>query len=87
MWVNPGVDSYTKTLNHRKILRKTQKTTLLKNKKILKPKYELSGGPIFTFSLPGGVIRPSALWKLPQGFSNYKCNFAVPKQIGLTNQI
>jgi len=26
MMVNPDVDSYAKTLNHRKIIRKTQKT-------------------------------------------------------------
>jgi len=38
MTVNPAVDGYTKTLNHRKILRKTQKNNnLLKNKR--KPKY------------------------------------------------
>jgi len=31
--VNPDVDGYTKTRNHRKILRKTQK-----NKNLLRPK-------------------------------------------------
>jgi len=39
--VNPDVDSYAKTLNHRKIIRKTQKNKLLKTKRILKPKYHL----------------------------------------------
>jgi len=39
MVVNPDVDS----LNHRKILRKMQKNNnLLKNKRILKPKYCIS---------------------------------------------
>jgi len=47
--VNLDVDyGYTKTLNH------TQKIkNLLKTERILKPKYKLSGGPIFTISLPG----------------------------------
>jgi len=40
--VNPDVDSYAKTLNHRKIIQKTQKNNkLLKTKGILKPKYHL----------------------------------------------
>jgi len=30
--VNLDMDGYTKTLNHQKILRKTQKTTFLKTK-------------------------------------------------------
>jgi len=35
--VNPDVDSYTKTRNHRKTLRKTQKSNnLLKTKRISK---------------------------------------------------
>jgi len=50
--VNPDVDGYTKTLN-RKIIRKAQKIKKLqKIKGILKPKYKLSGGPVFTISLP-----------------------------------
>jgi len=40
-------DGYTKTLNHRKILRKTQKNNLLKTKITLKPKFKLSGGAVF----------------------------------------
>jgi len=44
--VNLDVGGYTKTLNHRKILRNTQKTT--ETKRILKPK---SGGPSFTFTV------------------------------------
>jgi len=52
MMVNP--DGYNKTLNHRKILRKAQKIkNLLKIKRILQPKYKLSGGPVFKISLPG----------------------------------
>jgi len=38
--VNPDVEGCTKTIDHRKVLRKTKKTTtILKNKRILKPKY------------------------------------------------
>jgi len=45
MMVNLGVDGYTKTQNHRKIIRKLQKTNNLpKTKTILKPKYHLSWG-------------------------------------------
>jgi len=52
--VNPEVNGQTKTLNHRKIIRKTYKNNnLLKTKRMLKPKYKLSGRPVFTFSLPG----------------------------------
>jgi len=40
--VNSDVDSYAKTLNHRKIIRKTQKNNnQLKTKGILTPKYHL----------------------------------------------
>jgi len=39
--VNLDVDSSAKTLNHRKIIRKTQKNNVLKTKWILKPKYHL----------------------------------------------
>jgi len=53
MKVNLDVDGYTKTLNHRKIIPKIQKNNnLLKTKTILKPKYKLSGGSVYTFSLP-----------------------------------
>jgi len=42
--VNLDVDGYTKTLNHRKIIRKIQKNNnLLKTKTTLKPKYKLMG--------------------------------------------
>ena len=48
-----------KLLNHRKILQKTQKNnSLLKAKRTLKPKYKLSGGTVFTFTLPGGRFAP-----------------------------
>jgi len=39
--VNLDVDNYAKTLNHRKIIRKTQKNNVLKTKRIVKPKYHL----------------------------------------------
>jgi len=38
MTVNPDVDVYTKTRNHWKTLRKTQKNNLLKTKKFLNAK-------------------------------------------------
>jgi len=51
MMVNSDVDCYTNTL----MLRETQKNNnQLKAKRILNPKYNLSGGPLFTFSLPRG---------------------------------
>jgi len=54
MMVNPDPDGYNKTHNHRKILWKAQNIkNLLKIKRILKPKNKLSGGPVFTISLPG----------------------------------
>jgi len=57
--VNPDVDGYTKTLNHGKILQKVQKIkNLLKTKRILKPKYKLSGGPFCTISLPFAPLPP-----------------------------
>jgi len=53
--VNPVVDGYTKTLNHQKIVRKYKKNSNpLKIKRVVKSKYKLSGGPVFTFSVPGG---------------------------------
>jgi len=75
MIVNPDVNGYTKTLNQRKILRKTQKNNLpvLKTKIILKPKYKLIRGPFFTFSLPGGgdsPLCPISVTPLPNA---YRC--------------
>jgi len=47
-------DGQTKTPTHRNIIRKTHKNNnLLKTKTMLKPKYKLSGRPVFTFSMPG----------------------------------
>jgi len=51
--VNRNVDGYAKNLNNREILQKNVKNNLLKVKRTLKPKYKLSEGPVFTFSLPG----------------------------------
>jgi len=48
--VNQEVDGNTKTNNPRN----AENNNLLKIKRILKPKYKVSGGPVFTFSLPGG---------------------------------
>jgi len=61
MTVNQDVDGYTETLNHQKILQKTQKK-LLKTKRILKLKYKLSEGPSFTFTVGGrrGQFAPPA---------------------------
>ena len=58
--VNLDVGGCTKTINHRNIIRNMQKNNnLLKTKTILKPKYKLSGGSVFTFSLPrGGKFDP-----------------------------
>jgi len=56
--VNPDIDAYTKNPNRRKILQKRQKNNdLLKTKIILKPNDKLSGGPVFTFSLPKMAVR------------------------------
>jgi len=52
--VNSDVDDYTKTLNHRKIVQKTNRNNLLKTKTILKPKHQRSGVPVFTCSFPKG---------------------------------
>jgi len=52
--VNPDVDGYVKTLNHRKILWKSQKEQPTEYQKNIKPKYKLSGGPVFAFSYQRG---------------------------------
>jgi len=72
MTVNPDVDSYTKTLNHQQVLRKTQKK-LLKTKSILKLKYKPSGGLSFTFTVAGrrGQFSPPAA----AGRPNHRKNF------------
>jgi len=59
MMLNADVDGCTETLNHWKIIWNTQKN-ILKAKRILKPKYERGGGPVFTSSLPGLVIYETA---------------------------
>jgi len=59
MIVNHDADGCTKTQNHQKALRKTQKyNNLLKTKRILNTKIEASWGSVFTFILPGGVSHP-----------------------------
>jgi len=70
MMVNLDVDGYTKTLNHRRIIRKMQKhNNLQQTTTILKPKYKLSGGSIFTFSLPrGGKFDPLPLVNYVTGY-------------------
>jgi len=62
MMVNPDVDSYDKTLNHREINRKAHKNNnLLKAKRILKPKYHLRWRSGFHIQIGrGGGIRSSA---------------------------
>jgi len=57
--MDPDVDAKTKTVSHRKIIRKAHKNNnLLKIKWMLKPKYKLSGRQFFTCSLPGGQLAP-----------------------------
>jgi len=42
--MNPDMDGYAKTYNHRKIIQKTHKNNnLLKTERILKPKYKQVG--------------------------------------------
>jgi len=47
MMVNPDVDGYTKTLNHRKIIRKTPKNNVPKNKKILNTEMQAKRWSLF----------------------------------------
>jgi len=54
------VDVYTKTWNDRKTLWKTQKNNNLLKTKSTISKYEASGGPVFTFRLPGRAVLSSA---------------------------
>jgi len=71
--VNPDMDvCTTKTLNHRKILRKTQKK-LLKPKTILKPKYKLSWSPSFTYTVAcrRGLFTPLAAPGRPKHTKNF----------------
>jgi len=57
--VNADVDAYTETPNCRKILGKAQKNSNLpKTNRVLKPKYNLSAGQVFTFYLPWGRRAP-----------------------------
>jgi len=50
--VDADLDSYSKTLNHQKILRKTQ----INNKKIPKLKYKRSGVPFLRLAYQGGGL-------------------------------
>jgi len=66
MMVNLDMDGYTKTLNHRKIIRKVQKNNnLLKTKTILKPKYKLNGARFSHLACQEGENRPSAPCQSP----------------------
>jgi len=38
-----------------------QKNNSLNSKRILKPNYKLSEGPVFKYNLPGVAVRPSSL--------------------------
>jgi len=71
---SPDVDGLTKTLHHRKIIRKTHKyNNLQKTKRMLKPKYKLSARPAFTFILPGGSspLCPSSVTPMVMIHRNY----------------
>jgi len=63
--VNADVNGENKTLNHRKIIRKTHRNNLLQTKRMLKTNCKFSGSSVFTFSLPGGKFAPL----LPSGDS------------------
>jgi len=53
--LNPDVDGYTEILNHWKIHRKSiENNNVLKIKKILKPKYQLSGSRFLHLVYQGG---------------------------------
>jgi len=59
MLVNPDVDSYAETLNHHKMIRKTQKiTTYWKPKEYYNRNITWCGSLVFTFRLPGGHFAP-----------------------------
>jgi len=63
--VNPDVDGYAKTLNHRKIIWKTQKNSnLLKTNECLNRNIAWGGGPVFTFKLPGFAPLPPSVTSL-----------------------
>jgi len=55
----PGMSWMSKLAEKKKTPRKTQKNSShLKNKRIINMKMPAKGGPIFTFSLPGGRLAP-----------------------------
>jgi len=63
--MNPDVDSYTKTRNQRKTLRKMQKTTTYwKPTEYQTLKYKLSWDPVFTLSLPRVRFEPLSITPL-----------------------
>jgi len=69
MIVNPDVNGYAKTRNHRKTLQKnfikTQKNSNPLETKTI-PNYTLNGGPVVTFALPEGAVRtPTILSATP----------------------
>ena len=90
MMVNPDVDGYSTTLNHLKILRKTQKIdSLLKkmqkinsNKGILKPKYKLSWSQMLYLTCQGG---DSPIWP-PSVTSLINTSIALQQVSLLQNQ-
>jgi len=60
MTVNPDVDSYAKTLNHRKIIRKTQKQQTTENETNTKTEISLKVAVRFSHLDCLGGILPSA---------------------------
>jgi len=77
MLVNPDVDGHSKTLNHRKILRKTQENNdLLKTKRIVKPRYKLSGAWFLHLACQGGRFAPLHLRSVtPMNLSSNKFKY------------
>jgi len=65
--VNPDVDGHTKTLNHRKIPRKTHK----QQQPTENQKNTISEDPVFTFSLPVGRFPPASVTPLLLNTMNY----------------
>jgi len=59
---DPDVGGFAITLYLENTQKNAKRNNLLTNKKIPKPNYKLSGGPIFIFNLPGGRFVGLPLW-------------------------
>jgi len=70
MMVNPDEDCFTKSLHNRKVLRKIQKNNPLKTKRILKPKFKLSGVQFLHLACQVERFAPLASRQLCHWFSH-----------------